>query len=567
MSCGVVLVLAVRRRPALRLVAGVHVEDAPLAAAAERHLAAAVDHDLGPGVVADLRGGLHGDRHRVGTAVERDDARRPRHGVDDRGARAARRRAGRRSRGPASRCRPRGPRPGPAPCRSGCRAAGERVAPVRSSGPGWSVLRSRPTRTWWWPRCPAPAPGRRATRRRPRSRPRSWPERARQRSAALRSSPSGQASGAEGSAPGGGRGPVGSDTNPTGYGCTGAPMATPSRELMRSAARRGSRRRRVDVTGEEPEEVVDPATADHGGRQGDRLPGVGEERGVVLAGTRGPGCGGDLGLEAQPVEPGEVGPLLDLRDIAQRGPGAIEVADRDRSDAPDEGRAPEYAVRVQRSSRSLSLAGRSPRRRPISSSCAANTSSRPGNARSAKRSNASTLACSAASRSPRSIAAVTRARAIGIWSAGWLRGAAARQQRSTASAKPVGSPRARPAEAATNSPTRLTSTGTAGGRSPASPSRRRAAPPHPPVAGPRRVGPGGPWRAGAGRRVGVPPRPPRSRGPRRRRSDPARSAARRRAGPARRRRPRRVTGRRSAPSRVPRPPGGRGRLVATRPRA
>ena len=45
----VVLVLAVRGGPDLGLVAGVHVEDAALAAAAERDLAAAVEHDLGPG--------------------------------------------------------------------------------------------------------------------------------------------------------------------------------------------------------------------------------------------------------------------------------------------------------------------------------------------------------------------------------------------------------------------------------------------------------------------------------------------------------------------------------------
>jgi hypothetical protein len=43
-----VLVLAVRGGVALRRVARVHVEDAPLAAAAERHLAAAVEDDLRP---------------------------------------------------------------------------------------------------------------------------------------------------------------------------------------------------------------------------------------------------------------------------------------------------------------------------------------------------------------------------------------------------------------------------------------------------------------------------------------------------------------------------------------
>ena len=53
---GVVLVLAVRRRPALGLVAGVHVEDPALAATAEGDHAAAVEHDLGAGVVHDLGG-------------------------------------------------------------------------------------------------------------------------------------------------------------------------------------------------------------------------------------------------------------------------------------------------------------------------------------------------------------------------------------------------------------------------------------------------------------------------------------------------------------------------------
>ena len=49
-----VLVLAVVGGPHLVRVAGVHVEDARLVAAAERHQSAAVDDDLGAGVVEDL---------------------------------------------------------------------------------------------------------------------------------------------------------------------------------------------------------------------------------------------------------------------------------------------------------------------------------------------------------------------------------------------------------------------------------------------------------------------------------------------------------------------------------
>ncbi len=70
----VVLVLAVRGGEALRLVAGVHVEDAALAAAAERDLAAAVQHDARAVRVHHLGGGLHGDGDRRGPAVEGDDA-------------------------------------------------------------------------------------------------------------------------------------------------------------------------------------------------------------------------------------------------------------------------------------------------------------------------------------------------------------------------------------------------------------------------------------------------------------------------------------------------------------
>ena len=67
------LILAVRRGPYLGRVTGVHVEDAPGAAAAERHLPAAVQHHLGTGVT-DLGGGMHHDRHWRRTAVEGDHA-------------------------------------------------------------------------------------------------------------------------------------------------------------------------------------------------------------------------------------------------------------------------------------------------------------------------------------------------------------------------------------------------------------------------------------------------------------------------------------------------------------
>jgi hypothetical protein len=43
-----ILVVAARGRPDLVLVTSVHVEDAPLAAAAQRHEASAVDDDVGP---------------------------------------------------------------------------------------------------------------------------------------------------------------------------------------------------------------------------------------------------------------------------------------------------------------------------------------------------------------------------------------------------------------------------------------------------------------------------------------------------------------------------------------
>ena len=67
------LVVAVRRRPVLLRVAGVLVEDPALAAAVERHQAAAVEHHPAR-LVDDLRGLPHPDRHRLGPAVEGDHA-------------------------------------------------------------------------------------------------------------------------------------------------------------------------------------------------------------------------------------------------------------------------------------------------------------------------------------------------------------------------------------------------------------------------------------------------------------------------------------------------------------
>ena len=67
-----ILVLTMGRRPYLRSVARVHVEDAPVPHAAERHESAAVDHDLGPGVVDNLGGGRHLNRQWGWTTIERD---------------------------------------------------------------------------------------------------------------------------------------------------------------------------------------------------------------------------------------------------------------------------------------------------------------------------------------------------------------------------------------------------------------------------------------------------------------------------------------------------------------
>ena len=74
-SDGTGLVLAMRRRPHLSRVAGVHVEDPADSAAAQRHLAGPVEDDPGAGI-ADLRGGLHRDGHRARTTGERDHAAR-----------------------------------------------------------------------------------------------------------------------------------------------------------------------------------------------------------------------------------------------------------------------------------------------------------------------------------------------------------------------------------------------------------------------------------------------------------------------------------------------------------
>ena len=90
-SLGRRLVVAVRRRPHLRRVARVLVEDPAPAGAAERHQAAAVQHDPGARI-AHLGGRAHGDRDRMGPAGEADDAARPNRG-DDCGRGAAGRRA------------------------------------------------------------------------------------------------------------------------------------------------------------------------------------------------------------------------------------------------------------------------------------------------------------------------------------------------------------------------------------------------------------------------------------------------------------------------------------------
>ena len=82
------LVVAVRRRPGQLPVAGVLVDDATLACAAERDLAPAVEHDPAPRVVHH-RGPPHRDGDGSWAAVERDQPA-PAHGAHDLRGRAAR---------------------------------------------------------------------------------------------------------------------------------------------------------------------------------------------------------------------------------------------------------------------------------------------------------------------------------------------------------------------------------------------------------------------------------------------------------------------------------------------
>ena len=89
---GVGLVLAVVRRPDLRLVARVLVQDPAGALSVERDEAAPVEDDIGL-VVEDLGGHGHRDRDRVRAAGERDDPALG-HGRCDRRTGAARRGAG-----------------------------------------------------------------------------------------------------------------------------------------------------------------------------------------------------------------------------------------------------------------------------------------------------------------------------------------------------------------------------------------------------------------------------------------------------------------------------------------
>ena len=87
-----VLVLAVRRRPRLRLVAGVHVEDARAPAPLSVTLPPPSMTILGPVSLKIFAGLVERDRDRVGAAVERDDAA-VRDRVDERARGAARGRA------------------------------------------------------------------------------------------------------------------------------------------------------------------------------------------------------------------------------------------------------------------------------------------------------------------------------------------------------------------------------------------------------------------------------------------------------------------------------------------
>ncbi len=112
------LVLAVRRGPHQVLVAGVHVQDPPDTTAVQRHEAPAVDDHV-RAVVVDLGGGLHRDGHRLGAALEPDDAATGdrRH---DPGRGTARRCAVADRPDPGGRCRPPAPQMGPERARPGC---------------------------------------------------------------------------------------------------------------------------------------------------------------------------------------------------------------------------------------------------------------------------------------------------------------------------------------------------------------------------------------------------------------------------------------------------------------
>ena len=89
---GVVLVLAVRRRPHQVRVAGVHVQDPPRALTVQGDEPAAIEDDVRP-VVEYAGRGAHGDGHRVRAAVEGDDAAQGDR-IDHRRRRAARGGAG-----------------------------------------------------------------------------------------------------------------------------------------------------------------------------------------------------------------------------------------------------------------------------------------------------------------------------------------------------------------------------------------------------------------------------------------------------------------------------------------
>ena len=86
-----VLVVAMRRRPHLVLVAGVHVEDPNAPTAAQRHLPTTIDHDVGVLVVEDLGGAIERDDEWVRPAIKGDHPT-ARHRFDERIARAAPRR-------------------------------------------------------------------------------------------------------------------------------------------------------------------------------------------------------------------------------------------------------------------------------------------------------------------------------------------------------------------------------------------------------------------------------------------------------------------------------------------